>query len=83
MFTIRTSGAFTLNYGGILGKVNQETLEQFHKRITKLSAFKRVRPDFSKWPSMQVGDAFRNEEETEKFKEAVEWLRETMDSSEQ
>jgi hypothetical protein len=81
VFTIYTNGRLVLNYGVLSDRLDQESLEEFHRRITKLPGFRRVRADFSAWPSVRLADAFRDSDEVEEFKQAVHWLRNRIGSS--
>jgi len=78
VFTIYTNGTLMLNFGSLSDKMDHESLEQFHKKITGIPAFRRIRADFSKWPSISVVDAFKNSEEIDEFKEAVQWLEDRI-----
>jgi len=74
VFTIYTDGKFILNYGWLSTQLDQKTMEEFHRKIHEITTFKKIPPDFSKWHSLKVEDAFRNSESMEKFKQAVDWL---------
>ncbi|MBU0495126.1 MAG: TIGR02391 family protein [Chloroflexi bacterium] len=79
VFTIYTNGKLGLNYGALSGKLDHESLEQFHAKLTSIPAFKRVRADFSKWPSISLAGALEKPKEREEFKDAVCWLKSRID----
>lgn len=81
VFTVYTNGKLTLNYGWLSGQITQEALQQFHQRISEIPTFRRIPADFSKWPALRIADAFKGLEEIQKFKQAVEWLRDKVGSS--
>jgi len=74
VFTIFTNGKLQLNYGWLSKQISTDVLEQFHHRISEIPTFKRIPADFSKWPNLQIVDAFRGPEEIQEFKQTVEWL---------
>lgn len=78
VFTVYTNGKISLNYGWLSQQVSKEVLEQFHQRISEIPAFRRIRADFSKLPTLRLGDTFKGQEEIPKFKQAVEWLRDRL-----
>jgi hypothetical protein len=80
VFTIITSGKLSLNYGWLSRQVSKEVLGQFHQRITEIPTFRHIRADFSKWPTLKIGDVFKGPEEIQKFKQAVEWLQDRVGS---
>lgn len=71
VFTIYTNGRLTLNYGWLSKQVDLEIIEQFHNRINEISTFRHIPGDFSKWPGLQVIRALRDQENLEKFQQAV------------
>jgi len=79
VFTISTGGWITLNYGNLSKSVGGETTGQFHQRISEIPTFRRVRADFTKWPYLNLADAFSGSAAIEKFKQAVLWLRDQID----
>nr|MBC7243976.1 hypothetical protein [Chloroflexota bacterium] len=81
VFTVYTNGRLALNYGMLLLQVGKEVLEEFHRRITEIPTFRHVPAVFSKYPTIRVADGFKGSEELEKFKQAVEWLGNTVGSS--
>ena len=80
VFTIYTNGRLSLNYGWLSTQIDRKTMEEFHKLIHEISSFERIPADFSKWPTIKVADAFINQENIEKFKETVLWLRSRISS---
>lgn len=80
VFTIYTDGKFTLNYGWLSTQLDQEIIEEFHRKIKEIPTFRKIPADFSKWPSIKVVDAFKDSENIEKFKQAVHWLRDMVSS---
>ena len=78
VFTIYTTGKLMLNYGWLSPVVDEQIIKEFHGKIHEISTFRRIPADFSKWPSIKVADAFGDSESVEKFKRAVEWLREAI-----
>ncbi len=80
VFTVITSGKLSLNYGWLSRQVSKEVLGQFHQRMTEIPTFRHIRADFSKWPTFKIGDVFKGSEEIQKFKQAVEWLRDRVGS---
>lgn len=82
VFTIYTNGKLQLNYGWLSTQVNAEVLERFHRRISEIQTFSRIPDDFSKWPSVAIADVFRGPKEIQRFKQAVDWLRDEIDQHE-
>lgn len=80
VFTIGTNGKLALNYVWLSYRIDRESMEQFHGRITEIPAFRRIPADFSTWHSLKVADAFRSPEEVEGFKQAIIWLRDKIDA---
>lgn len=78
VFSIYTNGKFTLNYGWLSPHIDQEIMKEFHRKIQEIPAFRKIPPDFSKWPSIKVVDAFKDSEDIEKFKKAVQWLQDKL-----
>ena len=78
VFTVYTNGKLQLNYGWLLQRISTDVLEQFHRMISEIPTFSRIPDDFSKWPNLAIADAFRGPEEIQKFKQAVEWLRDEI-----
>ncbi len=78
VFSITTNGRIWLNYGQLSGqgRIDQETLEQFHRKITEIPTFRDIPADFSAWHSVKVADVFKEPEHLARFKQAVEWLGE-------
>jgi hypothetical protein len=81
VFTIYTNGTLTINYGYLSGRVEQDVLEQFHERLTRIPGFRRIRANFSKYPSIEITDAFGSVNETEEFKKEVLWLKSKIHSN--
>lgn len=81
VFTVYTNGKLSLNYGWLSPHLDNEIVEEFHRRITEIPTFRRIPADFSKWPTIKVADGFKNSEALEKFKQVVEWLGSTVGSN--
>lgn len=75
VFSVYTNGRLMLNYGWLSKQVEQETMEEFHKRINEIPSFRHIPSDFSKWPSVKVIGALKNPENLKKFKQVVTWLK--------
>jgi len=80
VFTIFTNGKLQLNYGWLSEQISTGVLEQFHHRISEIPTFRRIPADFSKWPNLEIVDAFRGPGEIQEFKQAVEWLGDKVGS---
>jgi len=78
VFTIYTNGKLQLNYGWLSTQISTDVVEQFHRRIIEIPTFSRIPDDFSKWPTLAIADAFTGPEEIQRFKQAVEWLRDEI-----
>lgn len=78
VFTIYTNGKLQLNYGWLSTQISTDVVEQFHRRISEIPSFSRIPNDFSKWPNLAIADAFRGPEDIDRFKQAVEWLRDEI-----
>jgi hypothetical protein len=76
VFSILTTGRFVLNYGAFYQKLSSQTMEEFHKRITNIPAFKDTTKDYTKWPSIKIEKI--TEADLEKFKQSVLWLKEHL-----
>jgi hypothetical protein len=80
VFTVYTNGRLTLNYGWLSPQIARATLEEFHHKLTEIPAFRRVRPDFSKWPSLKASEAFRDAQDIDGLEQAITWLHEEITS---
>lgn len=79
VFTVFTDDRLQLNYGWLSTKIEKETMEEFHNLIHQIPPFRHIPPDFSKkFPSIRVADAFADQDSTERFKDAVLWLRQRI-----
>ncbi|MGB9693388.1 MAG: hypothetical protein ACPLYF_00935, partial [Fervidobacterium sp.] len=74
VFTIYTNGKLALNYGWMRSQLPEEIIKEFHRMIQEIPTLQHIPADFSKWPSVRV-DALSYEENLNKFKNAVLWLR--------
>lgn len=75
-FTVYTDGRLALDYGYLLGPLSQETLEQFHERITAIPTMSNIPKTFTnKYPSVKL-EAIKDTVHSQKFKEAILWLKE-------
>jgi len=75
IFTIYTNGKLMLNYGWLSKQIDQEMMEEFHKKIHEIPTFGQIPSDFSKWPTIKVSEVFKKAESIEKFRQVVLWLR--------
>jgi len=78
VFTVYTNGKLMLNYGWLLTQVGHEILEEFHKKLQEIPTFRQVPADFSKWPTIKITAAFK--ENIDKFKQVVRWLGDEVKS---
>ncbi len=78
VFTVYTNGKMTLNYGWLSSHVENDILQEFHRKITEIPTFRHIPADFSKWPPIRVADAFKGSEELDRFKQIIEWLGSTL-----
>lgn len=74
VFTVYTNGKLTLNYGWLSSQVENDILQEFHRKITEISTFRHIPADFSKWHTIRVADAFKSSEQIGRFKQIIEWL---------
>lgn len=79
IFTVFTNGKLQLNYGWLSTVIPDHIMRELHTRITQISAFRTVPPDFTKFPTLLLADVSRSPENIAAFKQAVKWLREQKD----
>jgi hypothetical protein len=72
-FTLYTTGTLAIDFGYMNGILSQETLKQFHEKITKIPTMSHI-PFNNKYPSVKA-DALKDVVAFKKFKEAILWLR--------
>jgi hypothetical protein len=83
VFSIYTSGYLVLNYGWLSTQVKRVVIQEFHNSIHNILSFKNVSADFSKWPSIEIAEAFlRQADALEQFEAAVKALGDKVRSSE-
>lgn len=75
VFSIFTDNHLYINYGSLNDRFEKSILEAFHKKLTSIDSFKNIPPDFKKWPSFKISEAFPTNNEVEQFKMVVEELR--------
>lgn len=75
VFSVYTDGRLMLNYGWLSTYLSKDIMKKLHSKIVKIPSFQKIPADFSKWPSIEVADAFKNSENIEKFRQAVLWLK--------
>ncbi len=52
--------------------MGEDTLEEFHKSITRIPSFSRIPYDFSKYPELKINEVLVNQPHAlENFQEAV------------
>ncbi len=74
-FSIYTDGRLALDFGYLIGHLSQETLEQFHEKITAIPTMSHIPKNFTnKFPSVKL-DALKDTAYCQKFKEAILWLK--------
>jgi len=73
MFTIYTNGKIMLNYGWLKDQINEEVLKEFHKKIKSIPSFNHIPDDLTKWPSLDLTEAFQRPEYIDEFKNIIEW----------
>ena len=76
VFSILTTGRFVLNYGAFYQKVSATTMEEFHRRITEIPAFRMIPNDYTKWPSIKIEKIAKAD--VEKIKKAILWLKDQL-----
>jgi hypothetical protein len=54
-----------VNQGG------QEIMMHFHNQIHKISTFRDIQDDFSKWPPLLIEDVFKDSEDRKQFQQAI------------
>jgi hypothetical protein len=80
VFTVYTDGRFVLNYGWLSPQLISAIMQEFHSKITAISPFAHIPPDFSKWPSIRIADAFERQEFLDSFKQVVKWLHSRIET---
>lgn len=80
VFTVNTDGRLILNYAWLTNRVDRETMEQFHRKISRIPPFSDIAADFTKWPTVKVGDAISDPAWRQQFKDAVAWLHDEVAS---
>jgi len=81
VFTITTAGKLTLNYGALSSKVGHDIVGEFHNKVIEIPGFEDIPPDLSRWPSVGISEAFRDQTALQSFKEAVRWLKGRIEST--
>lgn len=75
VFAVFTNGKLQLSYGWLVDQVGRETVQEFHRRLQEIPSFNQIPAEFEhKWPNIAIIDAFKVQENLEKFKQAVLWL---------
>lgn len=74
VFSVYTDGKLMINYGWLSGQLPLSVVEEFQQRLTQMPSLRHLPADLSKWPTVYVADAFRDQADLEKFKETVVWL---------
>jgi hypothetical protein len=74
VFSVYTNGQLAINYGWLKSQLKTATLDEFHQKLIAINGLKKIPADFAKFPQVDIGDAFRDEQDFAAFTSAVEWL---------